>query len=213
MSGPRAPTRPLLGAHLCSAGRRRSVRASERAPLSLSRDIASELATGGGADAVDEDQRCRGAGRDSCIRPAERKTACRHDPPSRYRGTSSRVADVGECLQAAESRLGPQALTGSPARHRRCAQLQWATWPPRRAFAQIHACSASAGTTALLFRPAGARLRNATSRAVAASCSLLGDATARDWAADPGTPASAGAEQTIALPVSSTRPTTGSGGA
>ena len=55
---------------------------------------------------------------------------------------------VGECLQAAESRLGPQALAGSPARRRQCAQLQSATWPPRRAFAQIHASSAGAGTTA-----------------------------------------------------------------
>ena len=98
------------------------------------------------------------AGRDSRIRAAERKTAHRRDPPSRWRGTSSLVAEVGECLQAARSRLGPQALAGLPGRRRRCAQLQSATWPPRRAFAQIHACSASTGTTAFALaarRPRG----------------------------------------------------------
>jgi len=68
--------------------------------------------------ARDEQQRCRGAGRDGCIRRVERKTARRHRPPCRYRGTSTPVAEVGECLQAANPaavRKRSQLIGSAPA--------------------------------------------------------------------------------------------------
>ena len=110
------------------------------------------------ADALDEQQRCRGAGRDGCIRRAERMTARRHGPPCRYRGTSTPVAEVGECLQTAD----PAAVRKRSQAHRHGAGgAHSASWrlgrrpapslTSKRALARI-------GTTAFILGPTRAPL-------------------------------------------------------
>ena len=83
------------------------------------------------ASVKDEQQRRRGAGQDSCICPAERKTAHRHGPRCRSPRYEQPTCPSPLVLASIRSRRGSQALAGSPALRRRCTQRQSPTWPPR----------------------------------------------------------------------------------